>query len=74
MVQGYYKVEAFGVRQGGVTWLRVYGIPCHVWNANFSQLITKHVGTFLCVDGDTRLQVKMGVTRLLVNELHQCIE
>lgn len=36
-----------------LTWLRVYGLPCHAWNPKVFDFMSKPVGHFVCADKDT---------------------
>lgn len=49
-----------------LTWLRVYGIPCHAWSPEVFDFISKPVGTYVCSDGDTNKHTKMNVARILI--------
>lgn len=49
-----------------VTWLRIFGIPCHAYGPNFFEFISKPFGVYICSDGSTRMQSKLDVARILV--------
>ncbi|XP_058783008.1 uncharacterized protein LOC131657654 [Vicia villosa] len=49
-----------------VTWLRVYGLPCHAWQDKVFDFITTSVGVFICADDDTIKQRSFDVARILI--------
>ncbi|KAI5411253.1 hypothetical protein KIW84_056393 [Lathyrus oleraceus] len=49
-----------------VTWLRVYGITCHVGKFDLFAFITKTVGPYICVDDCMSTQTNFDVARILV--------
>ncbi|KAI5411279.1 hypothetical protein KIW84_056397 [Lathyrus oleraceus] len=49
-----------------VTWLRVYGIPCHAENFDLFAFITKTVGLYICDDDCMSSQTKFDVESILV--------
>ncbi|CAI8594473.1 unnamed protein product [Vicia faba] len=55
-----------GVDKERVTWLRVYGILCHVWNFNFFEMLANKVGKYVCCDENTLNSANMDITRILV--------
>lgn len=36
-----------------VIWLRIHGVPCHVWSVDFFISISNSLGTYVCVDDNT---------------------
>lgn len=49
-----------------LTWLKLYGVHCHVWNFTFFEFISKQIGTYICSDDDTMEKSKLDVARTLI--------
>ncbi|CAI8610467.1 unnamed protein product [Vicia faba] len=49
-----------------LTWLRVFGLPCHAWHAKVFDFMSKSVGVFICVDEETTKHKTMDVARILI--------
>ncbi|XP_058783452.1 uncharacterized protein LOC131658139 [Vicia villosa] len=47
-------------------WLRIFGIPAHVWNSEFSVSLAEVWGTFICVDDRTSKGEALDVARIIV--------
>jgi hypothetical protein len=54
-----------------IIWLRVFGVPVHVWNDDFFTKITKPWGIFMHSDDVTNKKVTMDVARLLIRTSSQ---
>lgn len=48
-------------------WLRIYGIPLHVWDEPFFKVLGSKFGTFLDFDEDTVLARRLDVARIQVS-------
>lgn len=60
------KWEPVVVDEERVTWVRLFGLPCHVWSEKFFRFIFVPFGSFVRVDDITSKQVKMDVARFLI--------
>lgn len=49
-----------------LTWVRCYGIPCHVWFPEFFSFLVSLVGVFLFTDDETKAQSKFDVATIMV--------
>lgn len=49
-----------------MTWLRVFGVPCHAWCLKLFEFITSSVGKYVFSYEETMKQTNMGVARILV--------
>lgn len=49
-----------------LTWLRVFGLPCHAWNSKVFDFMMKPVGCFVCTDQQTTKQSNMDIARILI--------
>lgn len=56
-----------------LTWMRCYGLPCHVWKKQFFEFISKPVGTFVCMDQESNERKKMDVARFLIRTKYYMI-
>lgn len=45
-----------------VTWLRVYGIPCHAWNFSFFEMLANTLGTYVYSDENVLKGTNMDIT------------
>lgn len=55
-----------GVDNERLTCMRCYGLPCHTWNLKFYEFISGLVGTYVCLDDETRDNSRMDVARFLI--------
>jgi hypothetical protein len=49
-----------------VAWLRIFGIPIHVWNDEFFIQVSKPWGTFMNANDVTNKKLTMDVARILI--------
>ncbi|XP_058739184.1 uncharacterized protein LOC131611080 [Vicia villosa] len=56
-----------------VTWLRCYGIPCHVWCPEFFQFLVSPVGTYMCSDDETHNLENFDVARIMVRTKYNIV-
>lgn len=56
-----------------VTWLRCYGIPCHVWCSEFFQFLVLPVGTYICMDDNTEKQNLFDVAKIMVSNKYNLV-
>ncbi|XP_058758209.1 uncharacterized protein LOC131631431 [Vicia villosa] len=49
-----------------LTWLRIFGLPCHAWNPNVFEFMSKPIGVYVCSDTETTKQSNMDIARILV--------
>lgn len=47
-------------------WLRVYGIPAHVWHSEFFVALTEMWGSFSCIDDNTAIGEEFDLARIMV--------
>ena len=59
-------MESSVVDQERVTWLRIFGIPCHAWTLEFFSFITLPTYEYMCMDDNTTKQISMDVAHILV--------
>ncbi|XP_058763176.1 uncharacterized protein LOC131636584 [Vicia villosa] len=49
-----------------VVWVRVYGVPCHVWGTEFFETLANQLGSFICVDDNTVSGDNMDIARVMI--------
>ncbi|CAI8595929.1 unnamed protein product [Vicia faba] len=49
-----------------LTWLRVFGLPCHAWNPKVFDFMTKPLGHYVCSDEETSKHKNLDVARILI--------
>ncbi|XP_058758617.1 uncharacterized protein LOC131631862 [Vicia villosa] len=49
-----------------VTWLRVYGIPCHAWSFSFFEMLANRFGSYVCSDENTLNGSNMDIARFMI--------
>lgn len=49
-----------------VTWVKLFGLPCHMWNDELFKFISNPFGTFIRVNDITLCQAKIDVARFLI--------
>lgn len=49
-----------------VTWVRLFGIPCHVWNDEFFRFMALTFGAHIRADNVTESQAKLDVAHFLI--------
>lgn len=64
--KGITRWQPTNVDKEHITWLRIYGVPCHACNVDFLEFIVKPVGVFMCVEYDVREKAKMDADRIMV--------
>ena len=47
-------------------WIRVVGLPLHLWSQEILKMIGDSCGGFLAIDKETTLRVKVSWARILV--------
>lgn len=48
-------------------WLRIYGVPLHVWCSNFFVSLGNSWGRFICIDDNTAKGEAFDIARILIN-------
>ncbi|XP_058726434.1 uncharacterized protein LOC131597779 [Vicia villosa] len=49
-----------------VVWFRIYGVPCHAWNAEFFVKLANSIGSFVCIDENTANKACMDIARVMM--------
>ncbi|XP_058746048.1 uncharacterized protein LOC131618913 [Vicia villosa] len=49
-----------------VVWVRVYGVPCHVWGTDFFETLANQLGSFICVDDNIVSGDNMDIARVMI--------
>lgn len=49
-----------------VMWIRVHGVPCHVWGADFFVMLANSIGSFICIDENTANIACLDIARVMV--------
>lgn len=52
-----------------VAWIRVFGVPCHLWNDEFFRFISIPFGSFIDADEITKCQAKFDMARSMIRTL-----
>lgn len=47
-------------------WLKITGVPAHIWEERFFRLVSQLVGTFISIDDSTRDKVRLDTARALI--------
>lgn len=48
-------------------WLKILGVPAHIWNENFFRQISQLVGSYISIDDSTRDKMRLDIARVLIN-------
>ncbi|XP_058763424.1 uncharacterized protein LOC131636852 [Vicia villosa] len=54
------------IDDGRVSWISVYGVPIHAWNAEFFTAVANSLGTFICLDESTAEGSNFDTARMMV--------
>lgn len=61
------KWDAGAIDVGRDAWLRIYGIPAHVWKLEFVVALARKWGRFICLDDHTAKGEAFDVARIMIN-------
>ncbi|XP_058783878.1 uncharacterized protein LOC131658623 [Vicia villosa] len=71
------------IDDGRVSWISVYDVPIHAWNAEFFMVVANSLGTFICLDESTaegsnydtaRMMVRVKLTHELATKMEVLID